>query len=47
MTRSTLIKKLDSLQHDKVNGFYDPANDMYFQSLNDWATYNGYNLSII
>lgn len=47
MRRSTLIKTMDNLQHDKVNGFYDTTCDMYFQSLNEWAAYHGYNLSII
>jgi hypothetical protein len=47
MTRSTLIKKIDGLQHDKLKGFYDTNCDMYFDSLNGWAAYHGYNLSLI
>lgn len=47
MKRSALMKLIDELQHDKANGFYDKYSDMFFESLNEWADFNGYNLRLI
>jgi hypothetical protein len=31
-----VMRDMDTLVHDKQEGFYDPALDMWFSDLGDW-----------
>ena len=40
MTRATLLREIDQLEHTVENGFYDGNLDMYFRTLKEWAEFN-------
>ena len=37
--RSTILKDMDTLQHDPDNGFYDQSLDMFFDTLEQWLSF--------
>jgi hypothetical protein len=45
LLRAMVLKDMDSLVHDKENGFYDAELDWFFEDLNQWA-HHKYGISL-
>jgi len=37
--RNTILRDMDTLHHDPVNGFYDKSLDMFFPDLGEWLKF--------